>query len=283
MTTKTVRQAAPAKINLTLHVTGQRNDGYHLLDSLVMFTELGDVLSAAESDTLTLTIDGPFGANLCASDDNLVLRAARAFGIDRGAAITLTKNLPIASGIGGGSADAAATLFALSQLWETPLPDWDIIMSLGADVGVCMSTELTRMSGIGDKVDLVGPTPPIDVLLVNPRVEVPTPSVFKALPHKSNPPMPDEMPSPFHTNAWLIWLADQRNDLQAPAIQAAPVIADVLDSLGYQNGCQLARMSGSGATCFAIFKDAASCRAAATALSSVHPDWWVQATTQAAT
>ncbi|MBU2994144.1 4-(cytidine 5'-diphospho)-2-C-methyl-D-erythritol kinase [Octadecabacter sp. 1_MG-2023] len=282
MTTKTVRQAAPAKINLTLHVTGQRDDGYHLLDSLVMFTALGDVVTVTQSNRLTLSIDGPFGADLSANDDNLVLRAARAFGLDRGAAITLTKNLPLASGIGGGSADAAATLFALSHLWETPLPDWDTIMSLGADVGVCMSTELTRMSGIGDTVTLIGPTPPLYILLVNPRVEVPTPSVFKALPHKSNAPMPNDMPNSFDAG-WLDWLTDQRNDLQAPAIQTAPVIADVLKILASQDGCRLARMSGSGATCFAIFKDAASCLAAAKALSAVQRDWWVQATTQAST
>lgn len=276
MTPKTVRHAAPAKVNLTLHVTGQRDDGYHLLDSLVMFTELGDVVTVAAADTLSLTIDGPFGAGL-STTDNLVLDAARAFGRDHGAAISLTKNLPIASGIGGGSADCAATLFALSTMWNVPLPDWNTITSLGADVGVCMSNELTRMSGIGETLSLIGPVPPLNILLVNPMVAVPTPSVFKALTSKSNPTMQDTMPNPFDAN-WVDWLAAQRNDLQAPAIKTAPIIATVLDRLTAQNGCQLARMSGSGATCFAIFNDAASCEAAKLAILDRHPDWWVQVT-----
>lgn len=276
MTTKQLRQAAPAKVNLTLHVTGQRSDGYHLLDSLVMFTAYGDVVAVTNADTLSLTIDGPFGAGL-STKENLVLDAARAFGLNRGAAITLTKNLPLASGVGGGSADAAATLIALSSLWDVPLPDSNAITALGADVGVCMTTKLTRMSGIGESLSLLGPTPSLDVLLVNPRQEVPTPQVFQALPNKSNPAMPNAIP-PADSADWLAWVTKQRNDLQSPAIAIAPVISDVLHLIGRQTGCELARMSGSGATCFGIFKDSESCQAAADALSAAHPDWWVQPT-----
>lgn len=280
MTTETRRHLAPAKINLTLHVTGQRDDGYHLLDSLVMFTRFGDEITVSPAKALTLTISGPFAADLTVGDDNLVLRAARLFGANKGADIHLTKNLPLAAGIGGGSSDAAATLFALSDLWQMPLPAWDKIMSLGADVGVCMSNELTRMSGIGDKINLIGPTPPLYILLVNPGVELPTPQVFNALVTKSNAPMPDDMPNPWGAD-WLGWITAQRNDLQAPAIQIAPVIKDVLDGIAGQIGCQLARMSGSGATCFGIFESKAACEAARATLAIAHPDWWVQATTEA--
>ena len=278
-----VTQAAPAKINLTLHVTGQRADGYHLLDSLVMFTSLGDEITVTSSDTLSLTVTGPFAAGLSNGDDNLVMRAARLMTHDRGAAITLHKNLPVASGIGGGSADAAATLFALSQLWQVPLPDWDAITALGADVALCLSREVSHMRGIGDDISLIGPSPMLDVLLVNPGVGVSTPEVFSALVNKSNAAMPDTMPDPFDTDNWIDWIALQRNDLEGPATTMVPQIADVLAALRAQNGCRLARMSGSGATCFALFDDFENCAAAKTALRRAQPDWWVAQTDEAPT
>jgi 4-diphosphocytidyl-2-C-methyl-D-erythritol kinase len=273
-----ITQKAPAKINLTLHVTGQRADGYHLLDSLVMFTELSDVIEVRDADDLTLAIVGPYGAGLPTGENNLVLRAARLMTKGRGAHITLTKNLPVASGIGGGSADAAATLFALQNLWSEPLPDWSDIVALGADVPVCLSHELTRMTGIGDTLDLITPMPPLPMLLVNPNVGVSTPAVFAALTSKTNAAMPDTMPEPFDTADWITWLRDQRNDLEAPAILSAPVIATILSSLNSQNGCQIARMSGSGATCFAIFETDLARDAAAQSLRVKHPDWWVAPT-----
>lgn len=276
-----ITEDAHAKINLSLHVTGQRDDGYHLLDSLVMFTSLGDVIHASPADGLSLTIDGPFAADLEGGDDNLVLRAARLFGHTDGAAITLTKNLPVASGIGGGSTDAAATLRALSKLWNLPLPDLAAQVSLGADVPVCMTSELTRMGGIGDQIETLGPAPMLDMLLVNPNVPVSTPSIFKGLEAKANPPMTTQMPDPFDITDWTVWLGKQRNDLEPPARALAPAIADVIAALNSQEGCNLARMSGSGATCFAIFEDAELRDAAALALRQAQPDWWIAQTDEA--
>lgn len=272
---------AHAKINLALHVTGQRVDRFHLLDSLVVFAALGDDISVRPADTLSVTIEGPFAAGLGAGNDNLVLQAARAFGNRRGAAITLTKKLPVASGIGGGSADAAATLRALATLWDVPLPPADTILKLGADVPVCLRRGLTRMRGIGEALESLGPTPRLHMLLVNPNVGLSTATVFNALPSKLNPPLIDPMPSPQEHAEWLNWLAAQRNDLQAPAIAALPLIGDILAALQAQAGCDLARMSGSGATCFALFADAQSRDAAANALRLARPDWWVAATDQA--
>lgn len=276
-----ITETAHAKVNLTLHVTGQRDDGYHLLDSMVLFTSLGDEISVAPAHELTLTIDGPFVSGLSAEDDNLVLRAARSFGQTTGARITLTKNLPVASGIGGGSADAAAALRALSRLWDLPVPVASAQLALGADVPVCMSPELSRMAGIGEEITRLGPAPMLDILLVNPGVAVSTPAVFNGLSSKSNAAMPDTMPDPFDTDDWIAWLSTQRNDLEAPARAAAPVIDTVLSELSAAQGCILARMSGSGATCFAIFEDAETRDATAALLRRTHPDWWVAPTDEA--
>ncbi|SMX42732.1 4-(cytidine 5'-diphospho)-2-C-methyl-D-erythritol kinase [Octadecabacter ascidiaceicola] len=283
MTDGTIVERASAKVNLSLHVTGVRPDGYHLLDSLVMFTSLGDEIHVAPAGTLSLTIEGPFADDLRVDDDNLVLRAARSFGVPDGAAITLHKNLPVASGIGGGSADAAATLRALARLWDVPLPNAKTILSLGADVPVCMTTELTKMSGIGNELERLGPAPMLDIVLVNPKIGVSTASVFNELESKSNTPMPADMPDPFDTDNWVGWIAHQRNDLQPPALTAAPVIADVLAALSAQQGCTLARMSGSGATCFALFEDSDAQSDAAKALRVSHPEWWVAETDEAPT
>jgi len=274
-------QGAPAKINLSLHVTGQRADGYHLLESLVLFTEVGDVVHAAPADTLTLRIDGPFAAGLVVDDSNLVLRAARSFGVTRGAALRLIKNLPVASGIGGGSADAAATLRALSQMWGLPLPDHAAQLALGADVPVCMTSDLTLMRGIGDDITRLGLAPDLHIILVNPNVGVSTPVVFQGLAQKDNPPMSAPMPNPSDHTAWLAWLNAQRNDLEGPARQAAPVIGVVLDALAGQAACQIARMSGSGATCFGVFETAQACADACAALHIAHPHWWVVQTRSA--
>ncbi len=274
-------QTAHAKINLTLHVTGVRQDGYHLLDSMVMFTTVGDIISVQPANDLSLTIDGPFADGLSAGPDNLVLRAAQLFGTDKGAAITLTKNLPVASGIGGGSADAAATLRALADLWDLPLPPLKAQVDLGADVPVCMTTQLTRMRGIGDQLDQLGPIPMLDMILVNPGVGVSTAAVFEALDSKTNAPMAGDMPDPFEIDDWSNWIAQQRNDLEAPARQIAPEIDAVIAALSAQSGCQLARMSGSGATCFAIFTDADTRDDAVCQLQKDHPEWWVVATDEA--
>ena len=260
------REAAPAKLNLTLHVTGRRADGYHLLDSLVVFCDIGDVVTLAPGP-LGLTLTGPFAAGLATQPDNLCLRAARLAGHD--VAIALEKNLPVASGIGGGSADAAAVLRALGA--SPPGTE-----ALGADVPVCMAGVPTRMRGLGEILDPLPPLPPLHLVLVNPGQGLSTPAVFKALARRENPPMPDPLPE-FPDAATLIsFLRECRNDLQEPAIALLPDIATCLAALKAA-GAQLSRMSGSGATCFGLFADAALARNARAAMARAHPKWWVAA------
>ncbi|TRW99308.1 4-(cytidine 5'-diphospho)-2-C-methyl-D-erythritol kinase [Paracoccus sp. M683] len=261
-------QPAPAKLNLALHVTGRRADGFHLLDSLVAFTRIGDDLRVLPGGP-RLTIDGPFAAGLSADDDNLCLRAARAMGTD--ADIHLTKNLPVASGIGGGSADAAAVMRALAAQGHALPADPAV---LGADIPVCLAGRPARMRGVGEVLDPVPPLPALPVVLVNPGIPLPTPAVFAALILRDNPPLPG--PDWHDADTLLSWLADTRNDLQDPAIRLAPVIADVLAALAGQ-GAGLARMSGSGATCFGLFEHLADATRAARALSA-RSGWWVVAT-----
>ncbi|OYX43538.1 MAG: 4-(cytidine 5'-diphospho)-2-C-methyl-D-erythritol kinase [Rhodobacterales bacterium 32-67-9] len=272
-----IEVAAPAKLNLALHVTGLRADGYHLLDSLVVFADIGDRVRVGPADRLSLEITGPESAGLSAGEDNLVLRAARSFAAGGGAKIVLEKNLPVASGIGGGSADAAATLTALARLWGRTPPDDRAILALGADVPVCLAGRPARMSGIGEALAPVPPLPEgLAVVLVNPRVPVATPAVFGALAHKDNPAMA-AIPGAFADAAALAgWLTRQRNDLEAPAIRTAPVIATVLDSIA-ATGPLLTRMSGSGATSFGLFGAFAPAAAAAAELAAAHPGWWVRA------
>ena len=266
---------APAKVNLTLHVTGQRADGYHLLDSLVVFCSIGDWVTSQPSAALTLTITGPQADLLAVQDNNLVLLAARAMDATLGAALTLDKRLPVASGIGGGSADAAAALRALSKLWGKPLPDAAALLVLGADVPVCLAGQPARMRGIGEHIEPVTGLPDVHLVLVNPGLEVPTHAVFKALATKQNRPMPDTLPHWADAADMAAWLATQRNDLEAPARAIAPVIDTVLAALAAQPGALIARMSGSGATCFGLFADAAGAKQGADAISAAQPQWWV--------
>lgn len=259
-------EPAPAKINLALHVTGRRADGYHLLDSLVVFTELGDRVTVAPGP-LSLTVTGPFAADLPVDGDNLCLRAARSVGAD--CAITLHKTLPVASGIGGGSADAAAVLRALLRRPSRP-------EALGADVPVCLAGIPARMRGVGEVIDPLPGLPALDLVLVNPRVALSTPAVFTALDRRDNPPMP-EVPNAPDAAGLTEWLADTRNDLQPAAIRLAPAVAEALSALKAA-GARLARMSGSGATCFGIFEGETAAKAAAAAIAAAHPRWWVMAT-----
>lgn len=259
---------ARAKVNLTLHVTGQRDDGYHLLQSLVVFADVGDRLHLTRSDRLSLRVTGPMAQGVPEGSRNLVWQVAERCG--GAVAITLEKHLPAAAGIGGGSSDAAATWRALGTLFGT-LPDVDL-GAFGADVPVCALQQAALMTGIGDDVRPV-PFEPLNAVLVNPRVAVSTPDVFRALTHKANPPM-----GPIPDSGWdrsIAWLAQQRNDLQAPAIGLQPVIADVLAALG---DAGLARMSGSGATCFGLYPDHADAQAAADRIARDHPQWWVAPT-----
>lgn len=274
-----VRVLAPAKINLTLHVTGQRSDGYHLLDSLVAFANVGDQITARAAPGLSLAVDGPFRDGIPVDGRNLVLRAAMTMGNGPGATLTLDKRLPAAAGIGGGSSDAAATLNALSQLWDVPLPSPDQITVLGADVPVCLTPRSTRMQGIGDILSAAPTLPPVWAVLVNPGVEVPTPVVFSALTQKSNPAQPDELPDWPDVHALSNWLNDQRNDLQPPAIAIEPIIADVLKVIEAQPGCLIARMSGSGATCFGLFASNNHANQAQANIAARHDQWWTVSTT----
>jgi len=266
---------APAKINLTLHVTGQRADGYHLLDSLVVFADVGDVVRVVPARDWSLAVTGPRATGVPLDDSNLVLRAAR---LAEGApcAITLVKNLPTASGIGGGSADAAACLRALHRLDGRAMPP--DLTKLGADVPVCLHPAPRRMSGIGEVLDDVPPLPPLFAVLVHPGLAVATPAVFRALRNRDNPAMPASLPAWPDTRALAQWLATQRNDLEPPACHIAPEISEVLNRLRDQQACLLARMSGSGATCFGLFTTADAAHSALGPLVAQLPGAWIVAT-----
>lgn len=280
-----VEAFAPAKINLTLHVTGRRDDGYHLLDSLVVFADVGDRLRAEAAEGLSLRVTGPRAAGVPEGADNLVLRAARALlpaqgdtpGRGPGAAITLEKHLPTAAGIGGGTSDAAAALRALAALWQLPLPGTEAQMALGADLPVCLAARASRMRGLGERLDPAPPLPPFWLVLANPGVQVATPAVFKSLASPQNAPMPEGLPVCPDAPALAEWLARQRNDLEAPARALCPEIGQVLRALSALPGCLLARMSGSGATCFGLFADKHDAGRAAKALGMYQPDWWIAA------
>lgn len=254
---------APAKVNLTLHVTGQRPDGYHRLDSLVAFATVGDRLRLDPGPEMALEVSGPFAAGVPCDLRNLAWRAAEQAGWT--GRISLEKHLPHGAGIGGGSSDAGAVLRALGAGRGA--------VELGADVPVCVLARAARMQGIGEDLTPVD-LPPLPAVLVNPGAIVPTPAVFKALKCKDNAPMP-VVPDLAGPDQWIAWLSAQRNDLEAPARAVAPVIGDVLTALEVRAGARLCRMSGSGATCFAVFDSSDAAQRAAADLSAAHPDWWV--------
>lgn len=267
---------APAKINLTLHVTGQRHDGYHLLDSMVVFADIGDQITAEPARDLRLVITGPQAAVVPQGDDNLVLRAARSFGAMQGATVTLNKRLPVTSGIGGGSADAAATLRALSRLWQLPLPTAQTVLGLGADVPVCLQSAPLRMRGVGETLTPIPALPAGWLVLANPGIAVSTPAVFGAMQRRDHAAMGD-IPKFVQATDLAAFLRANRNDLEAPAVQLAPIIATVHAALAAQNGCLIARMSGSGATCFGLFANQIAAETAAQAVQTAEPRWWVAA------
>ncbi len=274
---------APAKVNLYLHVTGKREDGYHLLDSLVVFAGTGDTLRFAPARALTLEIEGPGAEYLTADDDNIVLKAARALAEALGrpaeAAITLEKHLPVAAGIGGGSADAAATLRGLMALWDVDLDDAklaEIGLKLGADLPVCLAGRPTQMSGVGEILAPAVPLPPAWLVLVNPRLALSTPSVFRARAGDFTPAAP-LIEAPADAQALANHLVSRHNDLAAPAMILEPAVKIMLDAIGETEGCLLARMSGSGATCFGLYADEQTADNAAESLAEAYPDWWISA------
>jgi 4-diphosphocytidyl-2-C-methyl-D-erythritol kinase len=273
---------ARAKVNLCLHVTGRRPDGYHLLDSLVVFPELGDEVRAEPAAGLSLACEGPRAGEIDAGPGNLVWQAAAAMAAaapGRGAALTLVKRLPVAAGIGGGSADAAATILALEALWDVRLPPdrrAALALRLGADLPVCLGGRPARMQGIGDALTSAPKLPDFWLVLVNPGVALPTREVFRRLGSfgaAAEPP-----PEGFADVAGLArWLAGQRNDLEAPARSLCPEVSSVLAALQAEPGIRLARMSGSGPTCFGLAEAAGAAEAAAAAIGARHPGWWVAA------
>ena len=280
---------APAKVNLFLHVGLVQENGRHPLDSLVVFAgpEAADHVSAEPSDQLSLEISGPRATGLEAADDNLVMQAARALcaaaGQVRGAALTLDKHLPVAAGIGGGSADAGAALRLLQKLWAL---DPDVVrrvaVPLGGDVPVALEGRAALMQGEGERVRVQTGLPALPAVLVNPGLDCPTGPVFRAFDAAGGGQefVALEALPPFQNVSDLInWLLGQDNDLQAPAIELVPEIAIVLDTLVQLEGARLARMSGSGATCFALFDTEEAARRAEAQLSADRPDWWIRATT----
>ena len=281
---------APAKINLFLHVGDKRSDGYHALESLVVFAETSDRLEFTPASGLTLKITGPFGKALSRDKDNLVLKAARVLQAKyphegQGAHIALEKNLPLASGIGGGSADAAATLRGLNGLWGLELPEdelLDIAAEIGSDVPACLLSSPCWMEGRGERVTKLAAMPPFELVLVNPGVAVPTGPVFAALNARTG--IRAMAPPPVLASVWelVAYLADAGNDLEGPAGRFAPVIEDVLAALGHEPACVLAQMSGSGATCFGLFDGSVYAAGAAERIAQEHPHWWVKSTRIAA-
>ncbi|WP_434051441.1 MAG: 4-(cytidine 5'-diphospho)-2-C-methyl-D-erythritol kinase [Roseibium sp.] len=276
-------ELARAKVNLALHITGQRTDGYHLLESLVVFPQIGDRLSIEASETLELSTEGPFAHDLeGASEDNLVLKAAALFAEEARTGplklkMTLSKRLPVASGIGGGSSDAATALRLLEDHTGICLDDdrlQEIALKLGADVPVCLSIQPQLMRGIGGEVSHAPQMPKCGMVLVNPRFGVSTPEVFRALQNRKNaslPPLPDN----FETLSELTDLLRLcRNDLQMPAIETCPEIGEILETLGAEDGIDFARMSGSGATVFGLC-EAGREMELERSLRMRHPDWWI--------
>jgi 4-diphosphocytidyl-2-C-methyl-D-erythritol kinase len=304
-------ERAPAKVNLTLRVIGRRADGYHDIESLVAFAAVGDALTFTRGRSLSLVVRGPTAAASGEVADNLVLKAARELsnrieGLKLGRFV-LSKRLPVAAGLGGGSADAAAAMRLLARANRIALEDPRVVAAAratGADVPVCLDPQPRLMRGIGEILSDPLNMPGLPAVLVNPRVAVPTKDVFAAL--RFDPAKrvggrgggatcselvesltPDASPAGSkrparggeERTALLRALSDDRNDLESPAIALQPVIADVLDDLRALPGCRLARMSGSGATCFGLFDSGRAAAAAAQMLRAKHPDWWVRATT----
>ncbi|WP_423068761.1 4-(cytidine 5'-diphospho)-2-C-methyl-D-erythritol kinase [Devosia sp. CN2-171] len=279
-------EAAPAKVNLALHVTGRRADGYHELESLVVFVDVADEITVRPAKVDRLKVGGPFAAATGNSESNLVMRAVRAFRdrwpdrLPDGLDIGLTKNLPVAAGIGGGSADAAAMLRLLARTGDGDFPVAElqkIALALGADVPMCLLSRPSEVRGVGEIIHTLRGFPPTHLVLVNPLVPVATADVFRRLESRTNPPMP-ALPQPLTRPAQLgLWLAETRNDLEPAAVALVPAIGELLREMRVLDGCALARMSGSGGTVFGLFGSAAQAHQAAHEMRARYPDYWVAA------
>lgn len=278
-----LEEDAPAKVNLDLWVTGRRPNGWHELDSLVVFTEWCDRLRLAPAAGLSLELGGRFAPALTDPADNLVLRAARRLAAGCGrrpdVRIVLDKRIPVAAGLGGGSADAAATLRGLSRVWRLGLSPADLLpiaAEIGADVPACLIGRPTWMRGIGERLEPIEGLPALALVLVNPNQALSTATVFAALGthHRAPPPVQ----APRSRPELLAWLRGRANHLEAPARRLVPAIGRVLAAIEGQPGCRLARMTGSGATCFGAFDDPAAAARAADEIGGAHPAWWVTST-----
>ena len=278
---------APAKVNLFLHVGPARADGYHPLASLVAFAGLGDRVTVQPADRLSLAVAGPFASDLGGGGDNLILRALRTLGAAAGIgepplAVTLDKQLPIAAGLGGGSADAGAALKLARNALDLPFDDAalaEIAGAVGADGPMCLHARAAWAGGRGDRLEFEPRLPALPCLLVNPGVPSPTAAVYRA--HDHGPPTNADMPPPpldWSARAVTAWLEAQRNDLQAPAVAMQPVIGEALTAVEALAGARLTRMSGSGATVFALFDTPDAAALAGAALQAQRPDWWIHPT-----
>lgn len=278
-------EAAPAKINLALHVTGRRPDSFHNLESLVVFAGISDELTAVAGDGDTLNITGPFAGMLSSGQSNLVLKAVAAFRdkwpdlVPHGVAISLAKNLPVAAGVGGGSADAAAALRLMASFAETPVAFEDLAViagQLGADVPVCLYSQTCLISGVGEIVQPVAELPDLHLVLANPLVPIATADVFRRLTEHDNPALPS-LPDDKRAAMLAMWLSDTRNDLETAAIALVPEVGKLRDDIAKTRGCVLARMSGSGATVFGVYGTSAEAHQAAQDIRAKWPDYWVAA------
>lgn len=275
-----LRELAPAKVNLTLRVLSRRADGYHELESLVAFADLTDVVTFDPDAPPDIEVTGPFAAATGPAGENLVLEAARLMRLHRGR-FTLEKNIPVAAGLGGGSADAAAALRLIARVRSSDTDNprvRDAARQCGADVPVCLVPKARIMRGIGDELSPPVTVPALPALLINPGVELATRDVFAVFDETScsSRPIADV---PAELAGFLDWLKHYDNDLTRAATIRVPMIAEILKALQAQPGCQLARMAGSGATCFGVFGSGDQARLAAERLQSQRPEWWVNQTT----
>jgi 4-diphosphocytidyl-2-C-methyl-D-erythritol kinase len=272
-----LRETARAKINLNLRVVGGRPDGYHDLESLVTFADFGDELTLSPGEETSVDVTGRFAWNSGATVDNLVVKAARALGLPAGR-FTLEKHIPLAAGLGGGSADAAAALRLLAQANGLKPDDHRLMEAArtgGADVPVCLESKSRIIRGLGDRLEVPMALPELHAVLVNPGVALPTADVFASFRGDEPSNMPVDH-VPLERGALVAWLAARGNCLTRAAISRVGAITEVLDAIGELPGCRLTRMTGSGATCFGLFDDALCAEGAATQLSQAHANWWIR-------
>ena len=280
---KNIRKVAKAKVNLALHVIGKLENGYHVLDSLVGFPDIGDILTFTKASKISLSISGPFADDLVGNsthdDSNIIIKAAKLACVgNQGAKIHLTKNLPVASGIGGGSTDAAATLIAIAQLWNNSLPIARDIIGLGADVPACLSDSFKRMGGIGEKLLEVPKPSQMWIVLVNCGLKISTQTIFDEINFADNEPL-NELPIFTSSMGFCDYLLNQRNDLEKVVCNRFPEVQSVLKILRSTQGSKLVRMSGSGSTCFALYFSKKEALSAESSIQEQFNDYWVKATT----